>query len=73
MVVPLTGFMLDEGATMLALIVLAVAVVMIVMPPLQKLMAARRAGEGRGKTLGGDVGDAAAGGGRRAPEPSGSV
>ena len=43
MVVLLTGFMLDEGATMTALIVLAVAVVMIVMPPLQKLMAARQA------------------------------
>jgi H+/Cl- antiporter ClcA len=45
MVVLLTGFMLDEGATMLALIVLAVAVVMIVMPPLQRRMAARQAGK----------------------------
>jgi H+/Cl- antiporter ClcA len=45
MVVLLTGFMLDEGATMIALIVLAVATVMIVTPPLQKLMAARQAGK----------------------------
>jgi H+/Cl- antiporter ClcA len=44
MVVLLTGFMLDEGATMVALIVLAVATVMIVTPPLQRLMAARQAG-----------------------------
>jgi len=44
MVVLLTGFMLDEGATMMALIVLAVATVMIVAPPLQRLLAARRAG-----------------------------
>ncbi len=44
MVVLLTGFMLDEGATMMALIVLAIATVMIVMPPLQKRIAARRAG-----------------------------
>jgi H+/Cl- antiporter ClcA len=44
MVVLLTGFMLDEGATMMALIVLAIATVMIVTPPLQKRMAARRAG-----------------------------
>jgi H+/Cl- antiporter ClcA len=50
MVVLLTGFMLDEGTTMVALIVLAVAVVMIVMPPLQKLMAARRAGKDADRT-----------------------
>jgi H+/Cl- antiporter ClcA len=43
MVVLLTGFMLDEGATMMALIVLAIATVMIVTPPLQKRIAARRA------------------------------
>jgi H+/Cl- antiporter ClcA len=43
MVVLLTGFMLDEGATMLALIVLAIATVMIVMPPLQRRIAARQA------------------------------
>ena len=43
MVVLLTGFMLDMGATMMALIVLAIATVMIVMPPLQKLIGARRA------------------------------
>ena len=55
MVVLLTGFMLDEGTTMVALIVLAVAIVMIVMPPLQKLMAARRAREGRGQDSGRDV------------------
>ena len=36
MVVLLTGFMLDEGTTMVALIVLAIATVMIVTPPLQK-------------------------------------
>jgi H+/Cl- antiporter ClcA len=42
MVVLLTGFMLDEGATMMALIVLAIATVMIVTPPLQKRIAARR-------------------------------
>jgi H+/Cl- antiporter ClcA len=42
MVVLLTGFMLDEGATMMALIVLAVATVMIVTPPLQKRIAARQ-------------------------------
>jgi H+/Cl- antiporter ClcA len=50
MVVLLTGFMLDEGATMMALIVLAIATVMIVMPPLQKRIAARQArrvGSGR--------------------------
>ena len=45
MVVLLTGFMLDEGTTMVALIVLAVATVMIVTPPLQKLMAERQAGK----------------------------
>jgi H+/Cl- antiporter ClcA len=43
MVVLLTGFMLDAGPTMVALIVLAIATVMIVMPPLQRLMAARQA------------------------------
>jgi H+/Cl- antiporter ClcA len=43
MVVLLTGFMLDEGATMMALIVLAVATVMIVTPPLQKRLSARQA------------------------------
>ena len=45
MVVLLTGFMLDEGTTMVALIVLAIATVMIVTPPLQKLMAERQAGK----------------------------
>jgi H+/Cl- antiporter ClcA len=50
MVVLLTGFMLDEGATMVALIVLAVATVMIVAPPLQRLMAARQAGKKPGGT-----------------------
>ena len=45
MVVLLTGFMLDAGPTMVALIVLAIATVMIVTPPLQKLMAARQAGK----------------------------
>ena len=43
MVVLLTGFMLDEGTTMVALIVLAIATVMIVTPPLQRLMAERQA------------------------------
>jgi len=43
MVVLLTGFMLDEGATMMALIVIAIATVMIVTPPLQKRLAARQA------------------------------
>jgi hypothetical protein len=43
MVVLLTGFMLDEGATMMALIVIAIATVMIVTPPLQKRIAARQA------------------------------
>ncbi len=43
MVVLLTGFMLDAGTTMIALIVLAIATVMIVTPPLQKLIAARQA------------------------------
>ena len=46
MVVLLTGFMLDEGATMMALIVLAIATVMIVTPPLQKRIAARQAHKG---------------------------
>jgi H+/Cl- antiporter ClcA len=44
MVVLLTGFMLDAGPTMVALIVLAIATVMIVTPPLQQLMARRQAG-----------------------------
>jgi H+/Cl- antiporter ClcA len=43
MVVLLTGFMLDAGTTMIALIVLAIATVMIVTPPLQQLIAARQA------------------------------
>ena len=43
MVVLLTGFMLDAGPTMVALIVLAIATVMIVTPPLQRLLAARQA------------------------------
>jgi H+/Cl- antiporter ClcA len=43
MVVLLTGFMLDEGATMMALIVIAIATVMIVTPPLQKRISARQA------------------------------
>ena len=43
MVVLLTGFMLDAGTTLIALIVLAVATVMIVTPPLQQRMAARQA------------------------------
>ena len=43
MVVLLTGFMLDAGPTMMALIVLAIATVMIVTPPLQKRIAARQA------------------------------
>ena len=47
MVVLLVGFMLDEGATMVALVVLAVATVMIVTPPIQKIMAARQAAAGR--------------------------
>ena len=42
MVVLLVGFMLDEGGTMIALVVLAVATVMIVTPPIQKIMAARQ-------------------------------
>jgi H+/Cl- antiporter ClcA len=42
MVVLLVGFMLDEGGTMVALVVLAVATVMIVTPPIQKIMAARQ-------------------------------
>ena len=46
MVVLLTGFMLDAGPTMVALIVLAIATVMIVTPPLQKLMAERQAKRG---------------------------
>jgi H+/Cl- antiporter ClcA len=50
MVVLLTGFMLDEGTTMVALIVLAVATVMIVMPPLQRLMAERQTAKKAEKT-----------------------
>ena len=50
MVVLLTGFMLDEGATMMALIVLAIATVMIVTPPLQKRIAARQAHKGAAAT-----------------------
>ena len=49
MVVLLTGSMLDGGPTMVALIVLAVATVMIVTPPLQKLIAARQARAGRAR------------------------
>ena len=49
MVVLLTGFMLDAGPTMVALIVLAIATVMIVTPPVQKLMAARQAGRAAAK------------------------
>ena len=45
MVVLLTGFMLDAGPTMVALIVLAIATVMIAMPPLQQRIAARREGK----------------------------
>ena len=43
MVVLLTAFMLDAKPDLLALIVLAVATVMIAMPPLQQRMAARQA------------------------------
>jgi len=50
MVVLLTGFMLDAGPTMVALIVLAIATVMIVTPPVQKLMAARQAGRAAAKS-----------------------
>ena len=46
MVVLLTGFMLDAGTTMVALIVVAIATVMIVMPPLQRRIAARQAERG---------------------------
>ena len=53
MVVLLTGFMLDEGATMMALIVLAIATVMIVTPPLQKRIAARQARKGARTTQAG--------------------
>lgn len=48
MVVLLTGFMLDAGTTMVALIVVAIATVMIVMPPLQRRIAARQAERGAG-------------------------
>ena len=43
MVVLLTAFMLDAKPDLIALIVLAIATVMIVMPPLQKRLAARQA------------------------------
>jgi H+/Cl- antiporter ClcA len=43
MVALLTGFMLDANASLLALIVIALATVMIVMPPLQRRIAARQA------------------------------
>ena len=43
MVVLLTSFMLDAGPTMVALIVLAIATVMVAMPPLQQRIAARQA------------------------------
>ncbi|HEY5387743.1 MAG TPA: chloride channel protein [Thermoleophilia bacterium] len=46
MVVLLTAFMLDASATLTALIVLAMATVMIAMPPLQRRIAARQAGRG---------------------------
>ena len=53
MVVLLTGFMLAANSTLVALIVLAMATVMIVTPPLQARMAARQAarmaGEGGAK------------------------
>jgi H+/Cl- antiporter ClcA len=42
MVVLLTSFMLDAGTQVLALIVLAVATVMIVLPALERVMAGRR-------------------------------
>jgi H+/Cl- antiporter ClcA len=48
MVVLLTGFMLDAGPTMVALIVLAVATVMIVAPELQRRIAARQAAKAAG-------------------------
>lgn len=56
MVVLLTGFMLDMGTTMVALIVLAMATVMIAMPPLQARMAARRAGRPPGASPAGAPG-----------------
>jgi H+/Cl- antiporter ClcA len=46
MVVLLTAFMLDASATLTALIVLAMAMVMIAMPPLQRRITARQAGRG---------------------------
>lgn len=46
MVILLTGFMLDAAMDLVALIVLAVAVVLIVEPLLQRLAASRRAGDG---------------------------
>jgi H+/Cl- antiporter ClcA len=49
MVVLLTGFMLDAGPTMVALIVLAIATVMIVTPPLQQRLAERQAARGAAK------------------------
>ncbi len=48
MVVLLTGFMLAADATLVALIVLALATVMIVTPPLQRRMAARQAARAAG-------------------------
>lgn len=48
MVVLLTAFMLDAKPDLIALIVLAVATVMIAMPPLQQRMAARQARKGAG-------------------------
>ena len=48
MVVLLTAFMLDAGATLVALIVLAVATVMIALPLAQRRMSARQAQRGTG-------------------------
>ena len=48
MVVLLTGFMLAGDATLVALIVLSLATVMIVTPPLQRRMAARQAARAAG-------------------------
>jgi H+/Cl- antiporter ClcA len=50
MVVLLTAFLLDEGATMMALIVIAIATVMIVTPLLQKRIAARQAARTAART-----------------------
>ena len=63
MVVLLTGFMLAADATLVALIVLALATVMIVTPPLQRRIAARQAAAGAGQAADGPrPGSAAAGG-----------